>query len=47
MSTEPPTPAGLPVFGNGFAFARDPVAAMERWAAVGDVIRVEIPGRTM
>lgn len=43
----PPTPDGLPLLGNGIAFSRDPVRAMETWAEVGDVVRLTFPGRSM
>jgi cytochrome P450 len=36
----PPTPEGVPIVGNGFAFARDPVGAMESWATHGDLVRL-------
>jgi len=42
----PPTPDGLPVFGNGLDFSRDPVGAMENWASLGDVVRLRLPGRS-
>jgi len=43
----PPTPNGVPLLGNGLAFARDPVGAIAEWASLGDVVRLEIPGQTM
>ena len=43
----PPSPGGVPVLGNGLAFSRDPVDAIERWASLGDVVRLKIPGQTM
>ncbi len=46
-STTPPTPDGVPFLGNGIAFSRDPIRAMESWAAVGDIVRLTFPGRTM
>ncbi len=42
----PPTPEGVPLLGNGLAFSRDPVGAMEEWATLGDVVRIETPGLT-
>jgi len=43
----PPSPAGIPVLGNGLAFSRDPVGAIEDWSSLGDVVRLAIPGQTM
>jgi cytochrome P450 len=43
----PPTPDGVPFLGNGMAFSRDPVGAIERWSSLGDVVRLKIPGQTM
>jgi cytochrome P450 len=43
----PPTPKGGRLLGHGFAFARDPVRAMERWAEAGDLVELSIPGGTM
>jgi len=43
----PPTPDGVPVLGNGLAFSRDPVAAMEEWASYGDVVRLQFLGESM
>jgi cytochrome P450 len=43
----PPTPDGVPFFGNGLAFSRDPVGAMEDWASLGDVVRLKLPGQSM
>lgn len=43
----PPTPDGVPFFGNGLAFSRDPVDAIESWASLGDVVRLKLPGQTM
>lgn len=42
----PPTPDGLPLLGNAWSFSRDPIRAMETWAAHGDVVRLEIPGQS-
>lgn len=42
----PPTPDGVPVLGNGLAFSRNPVEAMEQWASLGDVVELKTPGRT-
>ncbi len=47
-STEtPPSPDGLPIIGNGLAFSRDPVGAMESWAAHGDLVRLRFMGEFM
>ncbi|WP_435345975.1 cytochrome P450 [Haloarchaeobius sp. HRN-SO-5] len=46
-TTSPPTPDGVPFLGNGLAFSRNPVGAIEEWASLGDIVRLEIPGRTM
>jgi len=46
-ASTPPTPEGVPILGNGLAFARDPTAAMESWARAGDVVSLSIPGRSM
>jgi len=43
----PPTPDGVPLLGNGYAFSRDPIGAMESWAEHGDVVRLEMPGRSI
>ena len=43
----PPCPDGVPILGNGYAFSRDPVAAMERWAEYGDIVKLTMPGRTI
>ncbi len=46
MSTTPPGPKGVPVFGNGRQYARDPfefIAACE--AAYGDVVHLELGPR--
>jgi cytochrome P450 len=43
----PPTPDGVPFLGNGLAFSRNPVDAIESWASLGDVVRLKIPGQTM
>ncbi|WP_135536898.1 cytochrome P450 [Halostella pelagica] len=37
---DPPSPAGIPILGNGLAFSRDPVRAMESWATHGDLVRL-------
>ncbi|UVE50908.1 cytochrome P450 [Haloferax larsenii] len=44
--SSPPTPSGVPLLGNGPAFSRDPVGAMEEWASLGDLVRLEVPGQT-
>lgn len=46
-STSPPTPDGVPVLGQGLAFSNDPFRAIERWARVDDVVRLNFPGRTL
>ncbi|WP_436909007.1 cytochrome P450 [Halosimplex marinum] len=46
-TASPPTPDGVPLFGNGLAFAQNPVDALERWATLGDVVRLDIPGQEM
>lgn len=46
-SATPPTPDGVPLLGNGYAFSRDPVAAMEEWASLGDVVRIRTPGQSL
>lgn len=46
-SATPPTPDGVPFLGNGIAFSRDPIRAMESWAAVGDIVRLTFPGREL
>jgi cytochrome P450 len=46
-ASAPPSPDGLPLLGNGLAFSRNPVEALETWAALGDVVRLDVPGRTM
>lgn len=43
----PPSPAGIPVLGNGLAFSRDPVGAMESWATCGDLVRLRFMGESM
>jgi len=43
----PPTPDGAPFLGNGLAFSRDPIGAIEDWSSLGDVVRLKIPGQTM
>ncbi|RRJ30332.1 cytochrome P450 [Halocatena pleomorpha] len=43
----PPGPSGLPLFGNTFAFVRDPLAALQRWAnEYGDIAYLRFPGRS-
>lgn len=42
-----PTPGGYPIIGNGYEFARDPVAAMEKFASHGDIVRFSFPGHSM
>ena len=46
-TAEPPSPDGLPLLGNGLAFSRNPVDAIERWASIDDVVRLNVPGQTM
>jgi cytochrome P450 len=43
----PPTPDGLPILGNGWAFTRDPIDAMETWAKHGDLVRLRFLGESM
>lgn len=43
----PPSPDGLPILGNGWAFSRDPVEAMESWATHGDLVRLRFGGESM
>ena len=43
----PPSPDGLPILGNGLAFSRDPVEAMESWAAHGDLVHLRFMGESM
>jgi cytochrome P450 len=43
----PPSPDGLPILGNGVAFSRDPVEAMESWAAHGDLVHLRFMGESM
>jgi len=45
-TASPPTPDGTPLLGNALAFSRDPIGAMEEWASLGDIVRLEIPGQT-
>jgi cytochrome P450 len=40
----PAAPNRLPVVGHAPAFAREPFAALERWAEHGSVVRLEFPG---
>lgn len=46
-SRTPPTPDGIPLLGNMVAFARNPVQAMERWASLGDFVRLQAPGQSL
>jgi cytochrome P450 len=46
-TVRPPTPDGVPVFGNGLAFARAPFEAVTSWAEEGDVVRLSFPGRSL
>jgi cytochrome P450 len=46
-SKSPPTPDGVPVLGQGLAFSNDAFGAIERWARLGDVVRLNFPGRTL
>ena len=41
----PPSPDGLPLFGHGYAYAQDPLAAFGRWADRGDVVELRFPGQ--
>jgi len=43
----PPTPDGLPIVGHGMAFSRNPVEAMESWAAHGDLVELSFLGEPM
>lgn len=43
----PPTPGGLPIIGNGMAFSRNPIEAMESWASHGDLVELSFPGQSM
>jgi cytochrome P450 len=43
----PPTPDGVPLLGNGMAFSRDPLGALEAWASHGNVVRLRFPGQSM
>lgn len=43
----PPCPDGVPILGNGLAFSRDPVAAMESWATHGDLVRLRFMGDSL
>ncbi|MBX0303832.1 cytochrome P450 [Haloarcula salinisoli] len=43
----PPTPPGLPLVGNGWAFSRRPVDAMESWADHGDLVELRFPGQSL
>ena len=42
----PPSPDGVPLFGHGFAFSRDPFGSLEAWASQGDLVRLSFPGQT-
>lgn len=42
----PPAPNRLPVVGHALAFAREPFAALERWAEYGSIVRLDFPGET-
>lgn len=44
---DPPSPKGIPLLGNGLSFSRDPVSAMESWAAHGDLVRLQFLGEPM
>ena len=46
-ATPPPTPDGVPLLGNGLAFSQNPFGAMEKWAQLADVVRLNFPGRSM
>lgn len=46
-TAHPPTPKGVPIFGNGLAFSRDPVQAMESWSTHGDLVRLRFPGQSL
>ncbi len=43
----PPSPDGIPILGNGLAFTRDPVGAMESWASHGDLVHLTFLGESM
>jgi len=42
-----PSPDGVPLFGNGIEFLRDPLGAMRSWASEGDLVRLDIPGQNL
>jgi len=44
---QPPTPDGVPLLGNGLAFARGPFDALSEWAEEGDLVRLRFPGRSL
>lgn len=44
---DPPSPKGIPLFGNGLSFSRDPVSAMESWADHGDLVHLRFMGESM
>ncbi|MCU4742501.1 cytochrome P450 [Natronoglomus mannanivorans] len=48
MSSEesPHTPNGTPFLGHGLEYARDPIAAIEKWGEQGDIVRLEYPGQS-
>ncbi|WIV66431.1 cytochrome P450 [Natrialbaceae archaeon AArc-T1-2] len=46
-SGTPPTPDGMALLGHGLAFARNPTAALEQWAAHGDVVRLRLLGESI
>lgn len=39
----PPKPAGTPVFGHALEYARDPIGAIEKFGATGDIVEVDTP----
>lgn len=43
----PPSPAGLPILGNGWSFSRNPVEAMESWATHGDLVKLRFMGESL
>jgi len=45
-TARPPTPGGVPLLGNGLAFARAPFEAVSSWADEGPVVRLRFPGRS-
>lgn len=40
------TPKGMPVFGHGIEYARDPISAIEKWGRQDDIVRLEYPGQS-